>query len=1210
MSAATTSLYRTVLQVPQERIAPIGDAELSSIMRQLLQAQAYKCGSPCSEIQVNTEGSAKDDGCDGWSATPAQADEWLGSADTCWQFKAGSAGQPSRLRGEVTKPIPKETLCAGGRFVVVASGSTSGKKGVRSRKSVVVQDAMNAGIPHERIEVVGSERLTTWCNQNPAVAAQWADRPAGLWTLNKWRNSNDHQVAWQSPEDVQEDLGIQRDNLDFVGGTVEHLHIYGDPGVGKTRRALELCRAANWRDFVIYVRQARDFRLTELIDCAAEDSGVQLMVVADEVQADQLRPLRDSIEHGKGRIRLITIGHCKSPDPRRIPAILVKPLGDDAMRAVVNGWHPAMPREHVDFVVRFSDGYVGLARLSADAVALGSVIDVRSLLERDEIRGFLDAMLGAEDRRPLHVIAALSSVGWIEDAECEGKAVAEHLGLEWEGVLAAVERFHGRFGIAPRGGRYRYVSPTPLGAHLAVEAWTTYPSLMKSLPEVLPTEAARDSYYRRLQSIASNPHAREFARNELDSFFHLDDFVDFRAVRRWSALASADTAKAARNILTALSGTTIEQRKRIEDRARLETVWALVRLSWNQSSFRDAVTALALLAEAENATWANNATSEFVARFQVFLGGTSVAYRDRLAVLDELLELGRPIITAIGIKALAQIGNRDAARDSSHPISDQVPEPEWQPRTHGELRECVESALVRLIRIAEQGEPEVKRDLVGAAKHVSMMVRQSLWRARVAQLFDTIRCAYPELREQLRRIIDQIVRNERKFWKQLPEGDLAEIEAIRSRLEESSFQARLHQLVGQAPWERDELPDLAPIAQEFIADPELLARYLPWLTSGDAADAWRFGEALAAADTEDRLSDALTSIPGRGDDLRLICGYACFRRRLLGDDWYDAWVSSQLEQDSRGVPLLFDLCFRCGATVNVATLVADSLRKEQIGPEIAGKLGFGDWSDSLPAETLRIVLEALADTGHSQTASKLLAHRMKANPAEAKSWESLALRLVQSTDLIRTGHTSGYHWRELATILVANHAREIAAAILREQADRDSHWFAEYSEAAPVLRACVDADPHGVWQELEPYLSSPEQAYKMTVGFPPGLLECMPADEVWAWIEKNPKQHASLVAELIEYDSLSNDANLASRTLGEFADIEGVGNRFFCNYMSGSSLGHLSTHWEKLANSLNAVASSTSLPKLRRWANDCEAQLRRMAERERRLEEEEELPGR
>jgi hypothetical protein len=52
--------------------------------------------------------------------------------------------------------------------------------------------------------------------------------------------------------------------------------------------------------------------------------------------------------------------------------------------------------------------------------------------------------------------------------------------------------------------------------------------------------------------------------------------------------------------------------------------------------------ALALVAEAENETWANNASVEFVIRFQINLGGTTVPYMRRLEVLDELLATNRP----------------------------------------------------------------------------------------------------------------------------------------------------------------------------------------------------------------------------------------------------------------------------------------------------------------------------------------------------------------------------------------------------------------------------------------------------------------------------------------------------------------------------------------------------------------------------------------
>ena len=163
MSEPGKSIFRNALQVSHERVAAMSDDDLNKFMAQLLNAQARRCGSPVGEIRTNTQGKAKDDGCDGWSDKPGQADEWFGADDTCWQFKAGAAGEPARLVGEVAKPIPRRTLSNGGRFVVVASGSTNGLKGERDRRATLIDDASRAGIATDKIEVIGSERLAAWC---------------------------------------------------------------------------------------------------------------------------------------------------------------------------------------------------------------------------------------------------------------------------------------------------------------------------------------------------------------------------------------------------------------------------------------------------------------------------------------------------------------------------------------------------------------------------------------------------------------------------------------------------------------------------------------------------------------------------------------------------------------------------------------------------------------------------------------------------------------------------------------------------------------------------------------------------------------------------------------------------------------------------------------------------------------------------------------
>ncbi len=426
--------YRNVLQVSPTRIATLDETDLNELMAQLLRAQAYRCGS--ARDLVNAEIRAADDGCDGWSDRPATPDPWLGSAATCWQFKSGRSGEPRFLGAEVKKPIPLRTLRDGGRFVVVASGSNSGLKGIEDRRAQLITATGEVGLSAdaaERLAVYGSEEIAKWCNQHPAIAARWAGRPSGLVTLDQWLGSDEHRMPYQAPPDVQSNLTERRVDLEFDTGSVNHLHIQGPPGVGKTRFALELCRDASWRDTVIYFPQSDDHRLPELIDSVAQDHDpeVRLMIVADEVQLEHLLPFRNSAERSNGRVRLVTVGGCSTPAPQRIPELQIEPLDAAMMRRVVHGWYPAMPPEHVDYVTRLADGYLRLAGLIANVVDTDREASVPDVLHRAEIRQLLDRMLGEGDRRALHVVAVLTHVGWDGDRREEGEAVAAYMGLDW-----------------------------------------------------------------------------------------------------------------------------------------------------------------------------------------------------------------------------------------------------------------------------------------------------------------------------------------------------------------------------------------------------------------------------------------------------------------------------------------------------------------------------------------------------------------------------------------------------------------------------------------------------------------------------------------------------------------------------------------------------------------------------------------------------------
>ena len=134
----------------------------------------------------------------------------------------------------------------------------------------------------------------------------------------------------------------------------------------------------------------------------------------------------------------------------------------------------------------------------------------------------------------------------------------------------------------------------------------------------------------------------------------------------------------------------------------------------------------------------------------------------------------------------------------------------------------------------------------------------------------------------------------------------------------------------------------------------------------------------------------------------------------------------------------------------------------------------------------------------SKDVSCILEHRLKSTPADLDALEAVAVLVATSSEVIRNGATmTDYYWKEVAFRLVPRHAQAIVAAIFREQADRTSEtWFAEYSTAKEVLWKCVELDPAAVWQAFLPYLSSVLSRFHFAVGFPLGLLDRMPVEDV------------------------------------------------------------------------------------------------------------------
>jgi hypothetical protein len=1197
---------RSALQVDPEQIRRLDEISLRDLMTALLHAEGYRCRARQRDIRVSHEVKAKDEGCDGWSPGHRGRDEWLPRAPTCWQFKTGRAGEPGQLRGEAKKKKPREALKAGGAYVVVASAA-SGQTAAEDRLKVLREDA--GRLPKEPIRVYTCETLAAWCNCYPAIAARLTGFPQGFAFLQvqQWESDPQFSQPYHASEETARDMAAVREGLSLAARGTSHVHIWGHPGVGKTRLALEIVRADALRLFTIYL-PVYSIDVVSLLAQFRPAPQTHLIVVVDETPGEAVPLLGPHVRLADGRVRLLTIGPSPPADSYGIQTLALRPLGPEAMRRVVREQAPALPEEHVGFVVRFADGYVKLARIVCDALADDPDIQGLELLQqRRDVAHLMDRLLSGlppSARGSLHVVALLSRVGWEGDAAREGQVVADCLGKDWQEVKRDVHRAHQQLGIAPLAGRLRYISPRPLALYLALEALQCSRDELRKLPEQLPTEAAREAFYRRLGELAEFPAAAAWVRQEIDRFFSLPDLQSASAARVWSHLALADPGHAAARMREILQSASPAEKQAFGE-GRREVVWALVKLAWRRDSFEDAMLALAELAVAENESFNNNATGEFCARFQVVLGGTEVPYRERLAVLDQLLNRSEPAYQRLAVQALCRTAYLDETRlchGEDHGI--RPVRPEWHP-DHREAMAARREAVRRLSELAGRGEAWLEEALVAAAHAMLRLLSHGGLPDEVSELVKTIATHYPRYREALRRDVAQHLELLTPAGERISEQVLGALTALHASLVDPSSEGRLRQFVGRRQWDAPESPPgLRQLVEDFQSDPMLIDRHLAWLTSGEAENAWEFGRLLGERDRDGRLLGRMTSRAGRGSDLRLACAYLAGLATHRAPGWLANWLDGRLTVEPPDDELVLEVTWRTGADENAARRVIELVRRGHLPAERFACLAYSNWAAVLDLGILHDLLEELVRHPKLRpTALMLLRRRLHRHAADLSALTPLAARLVSDPALVLDSRSEV--WADVASHLAPTHAREVARTILAAHARREGS-FLRFSLAANTLRQCAAHDPTGVWAELAPYLEGNKRAHFYVIGFPEGVIDVLPRDSVLEWAATSPDRRGSVVAHLAVPD-FSRDDSLAAMLADRYGDREAVGSALFARLTTGGTWGSLSGRWSGLAARMEGTSRTTRLPGLRRWSRRAGEWLRGMEARDRDAEAERDL---
>lgn len=652
-------------------IVGLDDRPTVDLMRELLIAEAGRRGAELETVQMTGAIHVGDGGVDGHTDLPESPGSPFPSGPWCWQVKSGAV-TPS-ISAVLNKHGVLQDLEAGRDFILVWSRDPAGG-------SVELRKRLKEGVTKLASQREGrlytAEDIERLARCHPAVVQRMGGPQVLGLTWDQWRAQFALDFVPDDPRLLQ--MAAIKAFATSTGAS-SHLRIFGDSGAGKSRLALEALGSPELRGRVVVAQTFHAVEYPALHELISTDDASVILVVDDctEAEAEELERLTSS---ANGRIRLITIGEWRFRNARPgLGDLDVRPLDGSVFPELLRGF-PGIDEDASRRIADATQGYPRLAVEVARAVADEGLINLAGLLSQQRVSALLERMVPVEaDRKLLARLALFDRVGHDDELAHEAKEVCEVFELDHRSYRRVVEQENGRF--VSRAGRYRQVTPRALAAWLFRQAMIEEgDAAVERLAALSP--GLFDSFRAQVELIGAEPTVQPILKELLvmrtESFRGAAD-IDPATARLMHASAFSIPEESASLIAGLVQANTAEELSTdLTGESRRSLVLALEYLLWFKATFDLAADSLLALARAENESWANNATGTLVSAFQVNLGGTEVAFRNRLEWLIQSIRLEVPRDAEIALSCMAAALDYHDRRSSGGGTFRSEPT-EWRP---------------------------------------------------------------------------------------------------------------------------------------------------------------------------------------------------------------------------------------------------------------------------------------------------------------------------------------------------------------------------------------------------------------------------------------------------------------------------------------------------------------------------------------------------
>lgn len=1229
-------------EITYKEIERLTDIQLTKLLLKLLHLEAHVHNISASSVSVPLKITVSDGGEDAriqWDSNMEKTD-WIPSKFTIFQCKATYMGvedcKREILKGSsnTLKSRVEEVLDSGGSYVLFC-GKSCKNEHKKPRIEKIREAIRESGKEYADtcdIEIYAADDIANWANQYiPAVVyvceCVGLSLPIGLKTWNIWEKYSQNQTKYFVNGILEGYINSLRT---FAGKMKSVIRIVGLSGLGKTRMALEAFRPPEDHDDIeqqslsdqsVYYDAA--FQSKHLPDFVADLCNRKLkgILIIDNCDLALHKRLSEEVKRVDSNLSLVTIDFNPELPHQQYPVIELKPdILKDIIENMLRHLYPTLSEVDIDRISEFAQGFPHMAVLLAEdrlkgAQNIGCLKDSQLLekllwgrYERDK-----------DEYNVLSSCAIFNHIGFADEIEFQRKFVAEQIcGIDEGDFFKICNKFIER-GILQQHGRYITVIPKPLAIRLAVEWWKDcLPEKAKSLLDKVNSAGLAEALCDQMAKLDFLPEAQELTKElcgEQAPFGRAEVLNTEEGSRLFRSLVEVNPQATVAALNHVLGSWNREQLLEVGP-GRRNLIWALEKLCFWSDTFPIAAKLMLAFAAAENETWGNNATNQFLQLFHVFLSGTQAPPDQRLLIIEDALKSSVPECRILAIKALGSaLETHDFVRMGGiETQGSRVPQEDWRPKYWSEAFEYWEKCIDILTSISCSNEfDDLARQQI--AKNIRGLVqygRADKLEAAVKSIIEKKGPYWPEALEEVKNTISYDVQK-------MPEDIKARLQEWVEMLTPRALPDKLRSIVTTPPreYEKDSNGNLmvvskknaVALADEIEASGESWYEYLPIILQGQQREGYTFGRRLGeiTEDPEIFISHAikhLSEIPQEEANPYVLAGFlATIQDREL--------ASSTLEKISSDEKLynhIIDLTRLIKPSETDLNRVLSIVNSGKIPVESLHSFAHGSVLSHLSTRIITSFCEKITHyglEGHWCALNILFLHCFGDENRWAASKDLFRSILLADGLLLKNGqsfHPETYYWEETAKKLLTSEEKDIELAehiaedIVFSCKQRNFSPYVDYT-VQPILEILLTRYLDISWPTISECLLSDDwrTVFNLTHLLSPriggdggsGVLSVVDSDFLFRWCKDNSPKAPTVISRIMPLFSKEGDSctwhPFAKSIIDNFGSIKEVLSEISANMGSCGGWGSLIPHYQQRVSLMDELKNHP-LPEVRQWA--------------------------